>query len=331
VGIGYLILIAYRLRNNPDPRAQRLWLAALVILMGIALLFARPLSQQVEDKTLGLLLTLPYNSIALGIAALLLGEAVLRYQLFDPLQQLNQQLTQTNHDLGQALRAKDQFLANMSHELRTPLNAIIGYITLVHDGHYGPVTEKQQERLHRAERNAQHLLQLINMVLDLSKIRAGEFELYTKPVEAQALLQQTVETLAPLAEAKRLTLSYEAPLPVTFQADPERLKQVLINLTSNAIKFTEQGSVRLRAYQQDGQVCLAIQDSGIGIAPEQQVHIFEEFKQADESSTRQYQGTGLGLAISKRLVELHGGTIHLDSTLGQGSTFTVKLPLKTPS
>lgn len=327
LGIVYLTLIAYRLRTNPDPRSQTLWRAAAVIMLGISLLFARPLSQNVDNKILGLILTLPYNSIALGIAALMLGQAVMRYQLFDPLRHLNQQLQQTNRELEAAIRAKDQFLANMSHELRTPLNAIIGYITLVHDGIYGPVTDKQAERLERAERNAKHLLHLINMVLDLSKIRSGEFTLYPKAIEAKGVLDEVVDAVASLAEAKSLRLHADCLETIPFSADPERLKQVLINITSNAIKFTEQGSVSLRAYRQEGGVCFAVQDTGIGIAPEHQSQIFEEFKQADESTTRPYEGTGLGLAISKRLVELHGGSIGVESAIGQGSTFIIKLPM----
>ncbi|NJL95155.1 MAG: HAMP domain-containing histidine kinase [Anaerolineae bacterium] len=259
-----------------------------------------------------------------------MGRAVLQAQLFDPLRQLNRDLQAANAELARANELKDQFLANMSHELRTPLNAIIGYTELLVDGHYGAISEKQHSRMEKVLRNSRHLLSLINNVLDLSKIEAGQMRKVLEPVDVPGLASGVVDTLLPLATGKGLALTLECE-PLTLQADPGQLRQVLINLVGNAIKFTENGQVQIIARQVDGHISIAVQDTGIGIPPEHHAAIFEAFRQVDNSSTRAYAGTGLGLAICKRLIEMHHGQIVLESTPGQGSTFTIRLPLEQPA
>ncbi|MFP4323137.1 MAG: sensor histidine kinase, partial [Anaerolineales bacterium] len=187
-------------------------------------------------------------------------------------------------------------------------------------------------RLTKVVVNSRHLLELINDVLDLSKINAGQMELAYSSMDVKAVLSDAVSALAPLAEDKALALTLDAPAQLSIQADAPRLRQVFINLIGNAIKFTENGSITVTARRTDDLLRVSVQDTGIGIAPEHQHVIFDEFRQADGGSTRRYQGTGLGLAISKRIVDMHGGSIDVQSAPGEGSTFTVVLPvLPTPA
>jgi len=326
--VGYVMLavVTLYLRRNPDPHSRAIFPAGVWMLLGVTLVSLRPLSNNLEGIW-AQLLTLPYNSLALCAAALVLGRAVLQDQLFNPLHQLNQELQKTNAALELANHHKDRFLANMSHELRTPLNAIIGYTDLVKNGVYGEVNDKQHDRLEKVGQNSRRLLRLINDVLDLSKIAAGQIKLEVAPLQGSALLDQIAESLAPLASEKGLALTVAtAEENITLMADAARLQQVLINLVGNAIKFTENGGVLLTLRRENGWVQFAVQDTGIGIPPEAQTSIFEEFQQVDNSFTRRYDGTGLGLAIAKKIVEMHGGTIAVESTPGKGSTFTVALP-----
>ena len=238
----------------------------------------------------------------------------------------HRELTRLNAELDQAGKLKDQFLANMSHELRTPLNSVIGFsdLLLTMATPESPLSETQRDYLETIARNGRHLLELINELLDLSKIAAGRMELRLEPLELGALLQEAADSVRAQVEARRHTLVIE-PLHdhLVVTADRGRLRQVLLNLLSNAIKFsTDGGRVGLSACLEDaGRVRIAVSDTGIGIAPADQRKLFQEFVQLDASASRRYEGTGLGLALSKRLVELHGGTIGVDSELGKGSTF----------
>ena len=231
-------------------------------------------------------------------------------------------------ELEVASRHKSQFLANMSHELRTPLNAILGYTELILDEIYGEVPEKARGVLERVQTNGKHLLGLINDVLDLSKIEAGQLSLSLSEYSLANLVYGVYAAVEPLAAKKDLALTTKiAPSLPAGHGDERRLSQVLLNLVGNAIKFTDKGEVAIEASLTDGLFCLAVRDSGPGIAAADQVKIFEEFQQVDNTLTKQKGGTGLGLAISKRIVEMHGGRIVVDSELGKGSTFTINLPV----
>jgi len=235
-------------------------------------------------------------------------------------------------ELEIASRHKSQFLANMSHELRTPLNAILGYTELILDNIYGEAPDKMRSVLERVQTNGKHLLGLINDVLDLSKIEAGQLTLSLSDYSLAELVQGVYVAVEPLAAQKNLALTTKIAkgLP-NGRGDERRLAQVLLNLVGNAIKFTDTGEVAIEASLQDGVFDVAVRDSGPGIGVADQTKIFEEFQQADNTSTRQKGGTGLGLAISKRIVEMHGGRILVDSELGKGSTFTIRLPVNAGS
>ncbi|OLC52556.1 MAG: hypothetical protein AUH85_16785 [Chloroflexi bacterium 13_1_40CM_4_68_4] len=239
------------------------------------------------------------------------------------------ELRDNNLALERANRLKSEFLASVSHELRTPMNAIIGYTKLMLDGLDGDLTEQQIADLQRVGQAADNLLSLINGLLDLAKIEAGKMELNAEEVDMRVVIEEVIELIRPQADAKGLALEMDVPLvmPAAF-ADRARVRQVLVNLAANAVKFTERGSVTVAAAQADGWITMAVTDTGVGISPEAQTYIFDEFRQADSSTTRKYGGTGLGLAISKRLVALHGGRLWVDSAIGQGSTFRFTLPVR---
>ncbi len=238
------------------------------------------------------------------------------------------EIREKSRQLELASQHKSQFLANMSHELRTPLNAIIGYTEMMADGLYGAVSEKAQGVLERVQSNGRHLLGLINDVLDLSKIEAGQLTLTVEPYSVADMVATVLSATESLARAKKLELaSAVAPGLPTGTGDARRLTQVLLNLVGNAIKFTDQGSVEVRAAQVGNRFELSVVDSGPGIAPADQARIFDEFQQVDDTSTRKKGGTGLGLSISRRIVELHGGRISVESEVGSGSTFKVSVPI----
>jgi GAF domain-containing protein/anti-sigma regulatory factor (Ser/Thr protein kinase) len=241
---------------------------------------------------------------------------------------LFREIEDKGRELEVASRHKSQFLANMSHELRTPLNAILGYTELILDNIYGEAPERMRHVLERVQTNGKHLLGLINDVLDLSKIEAGQLTLSLSDYSLAELVQGVYVAVEPLAAQKSLALRTEIAqgLPVGH-GDERRLAQVLLNLVGNAIKFTETGEVAIEASHANGSFNVAVRDSGPGIAAGDQAKIFEEFQQVDNTSTRTKGGTGLGLAISKRIVEMHGGRILVDSELGKGSTFTITLPV----
>jgi signal transduction histidine kinase len=238
------------------------------------------------------------------------------------------EIEEKGRELEIASRHKSQFLANMSHELRTPLNAILGYTELILDKIYGDIPEKVRGVLDRVQSNGRHLLGLINDVLDLAKIEAGQLTLSLADYSLQSVIETVFVAVESLATEKQLALNVEIPpnLPHGY-GDERRLSQVLLNLVGNAIKFTDAGEVAIKASAANGSFTVAVRDTGPGISQPDQIKIFEEFQQADSSSTRQKGGTGLGLSIAKKIVELHGGRLSLESAVGNGSTFFMTVPV----
>jgi two-component system, sensor histidine kinase len=241
------------------------------------------------------------------------------------LTQMNDELHRRQVALEQAMGARNRFYASMSHELRTPINAVIGYSTLMLDGIYGPLNAKQKEGLQRTLKAARHLLELVNDVLDLSKIEAGKIELSVQAVMFPALIEDLFVTVRPLADEYGSTLTLEMQSePFNIISDPRRVRQIMINLLSNAIKFGEGKPICVRCKQNDsGGVEIEVIDQGVGISEDDIPRIFEEFVQVSESKQ---PGTGLGLPISRRLAQLLDGSLTVCSTPGQGSTFRLTLP-----
>jgi len=239
------------------------------------------------------------------------------------------EIGEKSRQLEVASQHKSQFLANMSHELRTPLNAILGYTELIVDGIYGQVPDKAQATMERIQSNGRHLLGLINDVLDLSKIEAGQLTLSLADYSIKDVVHNVYGAVESLATAKNLALKVELPkeLPMA-RGDERRLTQVLLNLVGNAIKFTDVGEVAIKTSTADGSFTVAVRDTGPGIAEADQGKIFEEFQQADSSPTKKKGGTGLGLAIAKRIIEMHGGRLWVESELGHGSMFCFTVPVK---
>jgi signal transduction histidine kinase len=247
--------------------------------------------------------------------------AIENVRLFNEIQDKSRQL-------AEASQHKSQFLANMSHELRTPLNAILGYTELILDNVYGDTPEKMRGVLERIERNGRHLLGLINDVLDLSKIEAGQLVLALAGYSLKTVVETVYTAVEPLAKEKKLAFKVEVqPDLPAGHGDERRLTQVLLNLVGNAIKFTDNGEVVIKASNVNGSFEVAVRDTGPGITEADQAKLFQEFQQAGNSITRKKGGTGLGLAISKRIIEMHGGKIRVESVVGQGSTFSFTLPV----
>jgi PAS domain S-box-containing protein len=250
------------------------------------------------------------------------------------LEERNRELEERRAELEQASRMKSEFLATMSHELRTPINAMMGYNSLLREGLFGALTGGQEDVLDRMKRAAEHLLSLVNDVLDLSRVEAGQVYLCAEEIDLRDFLDGLSESVRPLASEKSLTYSVEvAPDLPSIMTDGTRLRQVLLNLLSNAVKFTDSGSVSLRAAPNGAtdRVRIAVLDTGIGIDEAHRESIFEQFTQADQSATRSRGGAGLGLAISRKLIRMMGGTLDVESTFGEGSTFSVELPLVPPT
>jgi signal transduction histidine kinase len=239
------------------------------------------------------------------------------------------EIGEKSHQLEVASQHKSQFLANMSHELRTPLNAILGYTELILDQIYGETPQKMHGVLERVQSNGKHLLSLINDVLDLSKIEAGQLVLSLADYSIKDVVNGVFSVVESLANAKKLALKVEVPpdLP-RGRGDERRLTQVILNLVGNAIKFTDTGEVAIKAAAANGCYTVSVRDTGPGIAPADQAKIFEEFQQADSSVTKSKGGTGLGLSIARRIVELHGGKIRVESVVGKGATFIVSVPVR---
>ena len=237
------------------------------------------------------------------------------------------ELRELNTELVRANQLKSQFLANMSHELRTPLNAIIGFAEAIRDGVAGEPSGEQREFAEDIAQAGRQLLELINNILDLSRFEAGAMELNLAPCDVGDLVDEVLRILRGLARRKDIELKADVdPRPLELTADPIKLKQVLYNLLANSIKFTDPGGrIEVQARQDRQFVRIGVSDTGIGIAPEDLVTVFEEFRQVDPSLRREHEGSGLGLALVKRLVELHGGEISVESQPGKGTTFTVTL------
>ena len=249
--------------------------------------------------------------------------------LMSELQDTQVRLERARVDAEAASRAKSEFLANMSHEIRTPLNGVIGMSELLS---LTELTDKQRRYVEAVQQSGEHLLRVVNDILDFSKIEAGKLDIVVDTFRLRETVADTVASLLPLAERKGLRLSQtiDARLANDRRGDAGRLRQVLTNLVGNAVKFTEAGEVNVSVTMMDAtSVRFTITDTGIGIAEEAQSRLFQSFTQADGSMQRRYGGTGLGLAISRRLVELMGGRIGLESTVGVGTTFWFELPLPT--
>ena len=267
----------------------------------------------------------PFTSRQIELLEAFAAQAVIaisNVRLFTEIQEKSRQLEV-------ASQHKSQFLANMSHELRTPLNAILGYTEMMTDGLYGSVPDKALGVLERVQSNGRHLLGLINDVLDLSKIEAGQLSLAIEDYSVADMVSTVMSATESLARTKNIGLVSAIPAGLPMgKGDARRLAQVLLNLVGNAIKFTDQGKVEIRAREQDGRFKISVVDTGPGIAPADQAKIFEEFQQVDNTSTRKKGGTGLGLSISRKIVELHGGHITVESALGKGSNFKVTIPIQ---
>jgi signal transduction histidine kinase/GTP-sensing pleiotropic transcriptional regulator CodY len=248
--------------------------------------------------------------------------AIENVRLFEEIQDKSRQVEE-------ASKHKSQFLANMSHELRTPLNAILGYTELIIDGIYGEAPEKMRTVMERVQSNGKHLLGLINDVLDLSKIEAGQLVLSIQDYSIKDVVHGVYSAVEPLANSKKLAFKIEVPpnLPPA-RGDDRRLTQVLLNLVGNAIKFTDAGEIAVKAAASNGAYTISVRDTGPGIAEADQAKIFDEFQQADSTQTKVKGGTGLGLSIAKRIIEMHGGKLWVESSLGAGSTFSFTVPLR---
>ncbi|HLP41587.1 MAG TPA: ATP-binding protein, partial [Fibrobacteria bacterium] len=242
---------------------------------------------------------------------------------------LNQELSEDNRRILEANRMKSEFLASMSHELRTPLNAIIGFSQLLIDRKVGPLNDKQGEYMGDILDGGMHLLRLINDVLDLAKIESGKMQLFLEPVPVLRAVREVCDILMPMALAKSIGFRMAANLdPETAVLDSQKFKQILYNLLSNAIKFSHQGgTVAISAARDAGGVlCLEVADRGIGIRKEDMGRLFQEFQQLDTGAARHFPGTGLGLVITKKLVELHRGSVGVESRPGEGSVFSAVFP-----
>jgi signal transduction histidine kinase len=254
--------------------------------------------------------------------------AIENTRLFEEVEARTRELAKTVEDLEIASQHKSQFVANMSHELRTPLAAILGYAELMQEGFYGTPSDKSMDALTRIRSNGKHLLGL-NTVLDIAKIESGQFTLNMSEYAIESVVETVRSATESLAQNKKLALKTEVakPLPIGL-GDEQRLTQVLLNLVGNAIKFTDTGEVCVTAKAVNGRFNVSVTDTGPGIAKEHQDRIFEQFHQVDSSNTKAKGGTGLGLAIAKQIVEMHGGRIWVESTLGQGATFQMELPTR---
>jgi signal transduction histidine kinase len=251
------------------------------------------------------------------------------HQLYDEQRRTAQQLRALNAELERASKAKSDFLASMSHELRTPMNAILGFTEMIRDGIYGDIPDDIREPVGDIHTCGKQLLGLINNVLDLSKIEAGRMDLALGDYVVDDVVSPVRQALHALAAAKGLDLAVTIPAetPLCF-GDGKRLTQCVMNLAGNALKFTREGRVEVRVEVQDDDLLFAVADTGIGIPAEQVGHIFEEFRQADVTVSREFGGTGLGLSITRKLVELHGGRIWVESVEGKGSTFFFRIPVR---
>jgi signal transduction histidine kinase len=248
------------------------------------------------------------------------------------LEDQNAQLLWQAHEVEKANKLKSEFLASMSHELRTPINAIVGYSALLLEGMFGSLGQQQKDPLERTRAAADHLRALIDDILDLAKIEAGKMQFTLEKLSLVDVMKEVGEQIEPMIRRKSLNYSIDigAHTPAIV-SDRTKLKQVLLNLLSNAMKFTNKGGISVIAREHAMGVRIDINDTGIGIRPEHLSVIWEDFRQVDQSRTREFGGTGLGLSITRKLVERLGGTIAVESLVGVGTTFTVLLPLESPA
>jgi signal transduction histidine kinase len=247
----------------------------------------------------------------------------------EELGQLYRQIEEKSKQLETANKHKSEFLARVSHDLRTPLNAIMGFTRIVLRRLEGHIPALQKENLQKVLISAEHLLGLINTLLDLAKIDAGKMEAVAETFRVEDIINMTTATVEPLLKDGRVRIVREIPADLPpLKTDRDMLKQILLNLLSNAAKFTEQGEIKVSAARENGNLKLAIADSGIGMKPEALEHIFEEFQQAEKTTASKYGGTGLGLAIVKKFTNLMGGDIVVESEVGKGSKFTITLPME---
>lgn len=316
--MAYLGVVSYLLWRHGSLRSRALVLPMGILTGGIALhSVAIPLH------------VYAFNVLAVTVAIILIGRTLIRFEVFKPLADLNAELTVKNTELQEAARLKSQFLANMTHELRTPLNSIIGYTDMINTGAYGTLNEQQADRMRRVNRNGLRLLELINAVLDLSKIEAGRLELARGRVAISSLVEAACVEIEPRASAKGLRLVRQVPhdLPAVW-ADEVRVFQILEKLLANAVNFTDAGEITVSGAldRARNEVVLSVADTGSGVEPSQRAHIFEAFIPGNARLVNPHKGPGLGLAIAYRLAALHGGRLWYDTVLGAGSTFYVALP-----
>ena len=300
----------------------------MLIKAGVRALLAVPLLHQ--DEVIGALVVRRMEAGVFTADAIALLQsfadqsavALENARLFD-------EIAQKSRELEIASQHKSQFVANMSHELRTPLAAILGYAELMQEGFYEPQGKKSLDALTRIRSNGKHLLGLINTVLDIAKIEFGQFSLNLAEYAIESVVETVRVATESLAETKKLVLKTDVAkkLPVGL-GDEQRLTQVLLNLVGNAIKFTDTGEVRITATAANGHFTVGVTDTGPGIPAEELKRVFEQFHQIDNSNTKAKGGTGLGLAIAKQIVEMHGGRIWVESTLGKGATFQMELPVR---
>lgn len=255
-------------------------------------------------------------------------------RLIEDLRRANGALLETNAELERqyvalldARRVKDEFLANISHELRTPLTAVMGYLALMEEGLAGPVTAEQLRTLTQVKSSSQHLLDLIGDLLELTTLKRGGLEVFASAFDVRDPMRDAVAATRGRAEQVAIRVS-EPEIGAIMVSDRRKITKMLVALLSNAYKFTAEGEIRLSVQVADGRVSYRVQDTGIGVPEDMRTVVFEEFRQADGSSTRRYGGSGLGLSLAQRLARLLGGQIHLDSTTGAGATFRVELPLE---
>ena len=297
------------------------------------LLFTGGRQEAASGRTLALLDELPNVTLLdrpVRVAAVIsLVRAAIRARARQrEVRRLLDALNTAREEAEAADRLKDEFLATLSHELRTPLNAILGWTAMLRNT---PVDERRRQHgLEIIDRNAQAQAQLVEDVLDMARVITGKLRLELKSVQIQSIIEAAVDSLRPVADAKAIELSVQGSGPlVPIRGDADRLQQVLWNLLSNAVKFTpSQGRIEVWTEQTDGDIVIAVRDTGIGLDPQFLPYVFDRFRQADQTVTRDHGGLGLGLAIVKHLVELHGGAVSVASEgIGRGSTFTVRLPV----
>ena len=319
------ISLLLRKRKHLNRRVLHLLVASIIVTVASELAFTFYIDLYGLPNLVGHFLKL--------VSFYIIYQAIIRTGLVKPYNLLFRELSAANAKLSGVNRHKDVFLADMSHELRTPLTAILGISEVLQMEIHGSLNEEQLQALQRIEESGRHLLDLINDILDISKIEAGKLGLEMDTVSVESVCQDSLQFIKESAQKKRLRIStsFHSGL-ATFQADERRLKQILVNLLSNAVKFTpDGGTIGLEVVDdlEKETILFAVWDTGIGIPADQMKHLFQPFVQLDNSPSRQHKGTGLGLALTRRLAELHGGSISVESVVGKGSRFTISLPWRT--